>query len=52
MTEVEDALACVQENAKHFEAQARRLQAQIDTMRETRAWRLGTGYWRLKQHFE
>jgi hypothetical protein len=49
--EAAGALARAQADAKQSEAQARELQANVDTMRETRAWRLATGYWRLKRHF-
>jgi len=51
MAEAEDEFASAQESAKHFEAQALGLQAQIEAMRETHAWRLATRYWRLKRHF-
>jgi hypothetical protein len=50
--EAEDAIARALENAKHFEARAHGLQAQVDAMRDTHAWRLATRYWRLKQRFE
>jgi hypothetical protein len=51
-TETENELACALENAKHFEALAHGLQAQIEAMRDTHAWRLATRWWRLKRRFE
>ncbi len=48
--DAEDALARAQANATHFEARAQGLQAQVDAMRETRAWRIATSYWRVKRH--
>jgi len=51
-TETENEVACALGHAKHFEAQAHGLQAQIETMRDTHVWRLATRYWRLKRRFE
>lgn len=47
-SEAEEALARAQANAQHFEARSHGLQAQVDLMRDTRAWRWATRYWCLR----
>lgn len=49
--EAADALACARQETEQLEAQVRELHAEIDTVRATRAWRLATYYWRVRQRF-
>jgi hypothetical protein len=47
--ETADALAHAQASVERSEARSHQLQARIDAMRETSAWRIAMRYWRLKR---